>query len=196
MKKSMEIPYMQVFKTVAAVVLICLFSTINGQAQEVKGQTVVSTQTVTATVLSVDQKTREVTVKLENGQTHSFIAGDHVKNLAQVKKGDIITAVYTEAIAYEVKQHGSTGAKTTTAVAAAQPGAKPAGAVAQQTTVTVLITAIDPVAPTVTFMGPKGNTETIKVRDPKNLVGVKVGDKVDITYTEALAVTVDEAPKK
>jgi hypothetical protein len=45
-------------------------------------------------------------------------------------------------------------------------------------------------------MGPKGNKETIKVRDPKNLNGVKVGDMVDITYTESLAIKVDEAPKK
>ena len=196
MKKSIEILLLQGFKATAAAALISLFSIANTQAQEVKGQTVVSSQTVTATVVSVNQKTREVTIKTKDGQQHSFIAGDDVKNLAQVKKGDIITAVYTEAIAYEVKEHGKTGVTTTTASAGAAPGSKPAGAVAQQTTVTVMITAIDPNAPTVTFMGPRGNKETIKVRDPKNLVGVKVGDKVDITYTEALAIKVDEAPAK
>jgi hypothetical protein len=196
MKKSIEIFSVQGFKTTAAAVLISLFSLTNAQAQETKGQAVVSTETVTATVVSVNQKTREVTVKMENGHQHSFIAGDEVKNLAQVKKGDIITAVYTEAIAYEVKEHGSAGMSTTTAATSAKPGSKPAAVMAQQTTVTVRITAIDTQAPTVTFMGPKGNTETIKVRDPKNLNGVKVGDMVDITYTESLAVKVDEAPKK
>ena len=35
---------------------------------------------------------------------------------------------------------------------------------------------------------------TAKVEDKKNLVGLKVGDKVEITFTEALMVTVD-APK-
>jgi hypothetical protein len=133
---------------------------------------------------------------MENGNVHSFIAGDEVKNLPQVKKGDIITAVYTEAIAYEVKKHGKAGVTTTSASQSAQPGSKPAAVMAQQTTVTVKITAIDTQAPTVTFMGPKGNKETIKVRDPKNLNGVKVGDMVDITYTESLAIKVDEAPKK
>lgn len=187
---------MQGFKASIGVLLISLFCMVNAQAQEVKGQTVVSSQTVTATVVSVNQKTREVTIKTKDGQLHSFIAGDDVKNLPQVKKGDIITAVYTEAIAYEVREHGTAGVTTTTASASAAPGSKPAGAVAQQTTVTVLITAIDPSVPTVTFMGPKGNKETIKVRDPKNLVGVKVGDKVDLTYTEALAIKVDEAPVK
>jgi ribosomal protein S1 len=196
MKKTIKISFMQVFKGTAVAALISLFSLTGVQAQETKGQAVVSQQTVTATVLSVNQKTREVTVKMQDGQTHSFIASDDVKNLAQVKKGDIITAVYTEAIAYEVKEHGTTGVTSSSAAATAKPGEKPAAAMAQQTTVTVIITAIDPNAPTVTFMGPRGNKETIKVRDPKNLVGVKVGDKVDITYTESLAIKVDEAPKK
>ena len=196
MKKSTEIFLVRGFKTTAAAALISLFSIANVQAQDTKGQAVVSTETVTATVVSVNQKTREVTVKMENGNVHSFIAGDEVKNLPQVKKGDIITAVYTEAIAYEVKKHGTAGVTTTTAATSAKPGSKPAAVMAQQTTVTVRITAIDTQAPTVTFMGPKGNKETIKVRDPKNLNGVKVGDMVDITYTESLAIKVDEAPKK
>jgi hypothetical protein len=196
MKRSIEISLMQGFKATAAAALISLFSITGAQAQNTKGQSVMSSETVTATVIDVNQKTREVYVKLDNGEEYSFVAGDKVKNLAQVKKGDIITVVYTEAIAYQVKEHGTAGMKTTTAVKSAEPGAKPGGVVAQQTTVTVTITAIDPNAPTVTFMGPKGNKETIKVRDPKNLEGVKVGDMVDITYTEALAIKVDEAPKK
>jgi hypothetical protein len=196
MKKSIKNLFFKNLKAIVAVAMISFFSVSNSRAQETKGQTMVSSETVTATVVQVNQKTREVTIKTKDGKEHSFIAGDNVKNLAQVKKGDIITAVYTEAIAYEVREHGTTGVQTTTAVAAAKPGEKPAGAVAQQTTVTVLITAIDPKVPTVTFMGPRGNKETIKVRDPKNLNGVKVGDKVDITYTEALAMKVDEAPKK
>jgi len=34
-----------------------------------------------------------------------------------------------------------------------------------------------------------------KVEDKKNIEGLKVGDKVTVTFTEALMVTV-EAPKK
>jgi hypothetical protein len=74
-------------------------------------------------------------------------------------------------------------------------GSKPAAVVAQQTTVAVTVVAIDTTIPTVTFKGPEGNTRTIKVNDPQKLVGVKIGDIVDITYTEAMAVTVTEAKK-
>jgi hypothetical protein len=36
----------------------------------------------------------------------------------------------------------------------------------------------------------------VKVQDPKNLENVKVGDQVAITYTEALAISVEKAKKK
>jgi hypothetical protein len=48
----------------------------------------------------------------------------------------------------------------------------------------------------VTFKGPEGNSHTVKAQDPKNLEKVKVGDKVEITYTEALGISVEKAKKK
>jgi hypothetical protein len=161
------------------------------------GEAVIASTTVTATVTKIDQKTREVTVKTEDGKESSFVAGPAVVNFAQMKVGDVITAKYSEALVYEVKKGGTAVApETTVAGGAAAPGAMPAGAVAQQTTVTVLITAIDTKAPSVTFQGPGGKTKTIKVLHPEKLEGVKVGDTVQVTYTEALAITVDKAPKK
>ena len=162
-----------------------------------KGEAVVSSVDVTATVTKIDQKTREVTLKAEDGEEYSFVASDDVKNLAQVKQGDVVTVTYAEALAYEVKKGGQAVAPATAvAGGSAAPGMKPKGAIARQTTVTVLITAIDSKVPSVTFQGPKGNTRTIKVLHPEKLQGVKVGDTVEITYTEALAVKVEEAPKK
>ena len=197
MKKKIIISSLLGFKMVIFIALVYLCGTITVQAQGVKGHAVVSTTTATATVTKINQKTREVTIKTEDGKEHSFVAGKNVKNLAQVKKGDIITVNYTEALAYEVRKHSqAAGVSTTHAVASADSGAMPAGVVAQQTSVTVKITAIDPSVPTVTFMGPRGNTETIIVKDPKKLNDVKVGDLVDITYTEAIGIKVDPAPKK
>jgi hypothetical protein len=161
-----------------------------------KGAAVLSSEEVTATVTKINHKTREVTLKAADGREASFVAGDAVQNLGQVKKGDLVTATYTEAVAYEVKKGGKPGAETTTAVAAAPAGAKPAGAIGQKTTVSVSIIALDPKVPSVTFKGPRGNTRTIKVASPSKLEGVKVGDTVDISYTEAIAIRVEEAPKK
>ena len=35
--------------------------------------------------------------------------------------------------------------------------------------------------------------EVVKIENPKNAEGVKVGDKVEITYTQALAISVEPA---
>ena len=180
----------------AAIALIGMFSLTSVLAQNTKGEAVVATKSVTAKVVSIDQKTREVSIKTTKGLIYSFIVSSDVQNLAQVNKGDVITAVYTEALAYEVKKHGATGETAAAAAAVAKPGEKPAGGVAQQTTLTVKIMAIDTKTPSVTVKGPKGNTETIKVKDPSKLTGLKVGDMVDITYTEAFAIKVDPEAKK
>jgi len=74
-----------------------------------------------------------------------------------------------------------------------KPGETPAGAVGREVVVTATITAIDRKAQTVTIKGPRGNTETIKVKDATNLTGVEAGDMAELTYTQALAVTLDRA---
>jgi len=92
------------FKSTAIAILICLLGLAGAKAQDTKGEAVMSSQTVTATVKKINQTTREVTILTNDGQTFKFVAGPDVQNLAQVKKGDVITAVYTEALAFEIKK--------------------------------------------------------------------------------------------
>jgi len=162
-----------------------------------RGETLIATVELTAIVTAIDQKTREVTLKKEDGTEVSFVASEDVKNLAQVQVGDMLHVVYGEALAYEVRKGGTTVAPATAiAGGAAELGQRPAGALARQTTATVVITAIDPKVPSVTFQGPAGNTRTIKVLHPEKLEGVSVGDTVELTFTEALAIKVVEASAK
>jgi hypothetical protein len=67
--------------------------------------------------------------------------------------------------------------------------------VAQRISITASIEAIDLANGTVTLKGPGGNSRTIKARNPANLKKVKVGDLVDITYAEFVALKVEPAPK-
>jgi Cu/Ag efflux protein CusF len=153
--------------------------------------------TASATVVKIDHKKREVRLKTEDGKEETFIVDKAVKNLDQVKKGDVVVATYVEALAYEVKKGGAAAPASATAGAAtAKPGEKPMGVAATEVTVSVTITAIDEKAPSVTFKGPKGNSRTVKVKDPAKLAGVKVGDKVELTYTRAIALSVEKAPAK
>lgn len=176
----------------AAVTLAIGISTIGlVSAAEPPGESVVSSVEVTATVAAINHDTREVTLRTADDQEYSFIAGDQVRNLAQVEVGDVVSATYIEAIAYEVRRGGQVDATEAVALGRAALGEMPAGMVAREVVLTVEIVAIDRETPTVTFRGPQGNTRTILVRHPEKLQGVSVGDTVDIVYTEALAIQVD-----
>lgn len=156
------------------------------------------TVTATATVKAIDQKTRMVTLQRSDGSLVKFRAGDNVRNLAQVKVGDQVTVTYYEALAYEVMKPGAAqpGAAVAAGIDRAKLGEKPGGTAAQVTTVTATIAAIDKTAGTVTLRGPEGGLTEIKVRYPEKLNQVAVGDLVQITYTEALGISVETPAKK
>jgi hypothetical protein len=83
-------------------------------------------------------------------------------------------------------QHDPEGAPTLTR----GTGAKPSATVAQQLMATVTVKAIDPKVPSLTVTTEDGNTMSFKVDDKKNIQNVKVGDRVEITYTAAVMITV------
>ena len=153
--------------------------------------------TATARVKALDQQTRQVTLERADGSEVTVYADDTVRNLPQVHVGDEVTASFYESLAYEVKKPGTTtpGATVAEDAARAKLGAKPAGAGARVTTIVATIVGLDKAAGTVTLQGPTGKVTTIKARDPRNLERVAVGDLVEITYTEAVAVSVEQPVK-
>lgn len=148
--------------------------------------------TVTATVKDVDQRSRVVTLLASNGEDIVFRAGDDVRNLDQVKRGDQVQATYYESLAIQVLKPGSAKPGITTATDAdrAAPGEKPGGAAAQSTTVVATVVGVDKKKSTVTLKGPKGNVKTLPVQNPMHLDAVKAGDLVEVTYTEAIGIAV------
>ena len=147
--------------------------------------------TLEATVTAINQETREVTLEKADGESISFIASDEVQNLAQVNVGDKLSVEYMEAIEIQVlgPDEAEVGAEGVAGASRADLGEKPA---VSETTVVVVIEAIDKENETVTVKGPAGNSNTVKVRNPDNLDKVAIGDKVRVTYTEGLAVKVTE----
>src|SRR5215467_13442156 len=152
--------------------------------------------TVRGTVEAIDKDKQTVTLKGPN-RSLTLRVRDASK-LDAIKVDDPVVGKYYEALMVEVKKPGEStpGTSAQQAVVTSKPGETPAGAVAQQLTATATIVAIDKKAQTATIKGPEGNTVTVKARDPKNLDKVKVGDNVEITYTEALAISLDKSAKK
>ena len=155
-------------------------------------------QTLTATVEKIDHSTRVVTLKGPEGNMVTFRASDEAKNLDQVKAGDFVHVKYYEAVAWQVMKPGTSpkGMSKTSAVERAKKGEKPGGVMGTQVTIVADIEAIDKDKKHVTLKGPRGNSERVAVRNPKNLENVKVGDQVQLTYTEAMAISVEPASPK
>ena len=152
---------------------------------------------VKGTVAAVDKDAKTITLKGPKGRTVTLDVQDPSK-LEAVKVGDPVVATYMEAVAFQIKKPGTATPGTTVQESrvSSKPGETPAGAIGQEVSVTATITEVNKKAGTVTIKGPKGNSETIKAQDPKNLDRVKVGDLVEITYARALAVSLDKPAKK
>ncbi|HET9599802.1 MAG TPA: hypothetical protein VFP65_29780 [Anaeromyxobacteraceae bacterium] len=150
------------------------------------------TQTVTATVKAVDQATRQVTLLQENGKELTFKASDRVKNLAQVKPGDTVVAKVAEQMTLRLLgANEEAPAPTATAkVQEAKPGEEPGATMLADVSGVATVESIAPDKKSVKLKGPRGNVVKLHVKDPKNLEGVKVGSRVAVTYSKALAVDV------
>jgi len=134
---------------------------------------------------AIDQSNRTVTLKGPRGGTVTLDVKDP-KKLDAMTVGDPVVAVYMEALARHVK-------KVPGAPVSSHPEGTPSATVGREIVVTAKITAVDQTAQTVTIEGPRGNTETIKVKDKTHLQGVTAGDLAELTYTLALAITLDRA---
>jgi Cu/Ag efflux protein CusF len=152
---------------------------------------------VTAVVEKVDLAHRTVTLRTSEGKTTLHV-GDEVRNLPQVKRGDEVIVNYYESVAIQVKKpgEGELGTVAGEDVQTAKLGEKPAGAVASTVEITARIIAIDREAGHVTLEGEDGERLTIDVRNPEHYKAIAVGDLVEITYTEAMAISVEAAPRK
>jgi translation elongation factor P/translation initiation factor 5A len=156
------------------------------------------TREVVATVEEIDLAERHVTLLAPDGRRMSMVVDEQVPNLDQVEVGDQVVVRYREELAVQLKEPGmpAKAGEVTASATEAPAGSKPAAEVTRQVATTVTIDAVDSTGPTVSFTGPDGILHMIRVQDPgmqEFARGLKPGDEVDITYSEALAVSIEPA---
>jgi len=159
---------------------------------------VTQTVDVSATITAIDKSSRTITLKGPKGDELKIEAGPEVKNFDQLKVGDVVDIRYRETLALELKKGGGMKVEKTEKAGAvgAKPGATPAGVVGRQVTVVGDVIKVDAATQTVTVKGPQ-RTVGLKVHDPEQFKLIAVGDQIQATYTEALALAVTPAkPKK
>ena len=150
-----------------------------------------------ATVTAVDAKSRQLVVKLPDGQSRTIVVGAEVRNFGQIKVGDRVEATVMEALTLELKKGGAGVRERDDSVMAerAKAGEKPGAAVGTKTTVIADVTKVDRKAKTVTLKGVR-DTLVLKVDDPEQLKLIEVGDQVKGTYIEAVGLAVVAKPAK
>lgn len=148
-------------------------------------------EVVTVTVEAIEKASRSVTVRKPDGTYGVFSVPADVKRFDTLKIGDKITAKYYENVVLRLKAPGEKPVDSEDA-AITKSARGGAGTAAVQRTITATITKIDMKAPSIAFSGPNGWNYATRVEDTKTLAKVKVGDKVDITWTEAAIVSIDD----
>jgi hypothetical protein len=162
---------------------------------------VAQTSQASAAITAVDAATRTITLKSMQGDEARVVAGPEVRNFAQLKVGDVVNVTYYESLVLELKKGGGLAvAKTEQAGAAgAKPGATPEGLFGRRVTIVGDVIRLDRATQTMTLKGPERTIE-LKARDPEQFSLMAVGDQIQATYSEALAVSVTpvttQAPPK
>jgi Cu/Ag efflux protein CusF len=178
-------PFAVIAALVATTAVVRAQKTVSPPAEVIK---------TTATIQQIDTTKREITFRNADGSEDTMVAGPEVQRFSELKVGDKVNLTYYASTVFQVRKPGTRGPVPSES-AALTPSNKalPGGTVAAQVVDTVTVKSIDMKTPAITVTTSDGRTVTRKVDKKSYLDGVKVGDKIDITYTAALVASVERA---
>ena len=153
-----------------------------------------ATQTVqlTASVVAIDKKALTVTLKGPEGNTKTLDAQAY--NLEKIELGDTVNVEYVQNMTIEVFANDGMepGAGVMGASAENMEGETPAAMEMITTVATATVEEINIEANTFKLKWPGGEIQEYEAQNPENLKKADVGDLVVTTYTEAIALTLNE----
>jgi hypothetical protein len=165
-------------------------------AQPRGGAVAVQETEAVVTVKKVDRQARVVTFRGPSGAEATIQVPPEAQNLDKVSPGQQYRIRYVEAVAIAIRKGGKPSAAVDERVALAPKGAKPGGLIVRSKQVAGVVEAIDYTQRYVALRGPKGRVAALKVADDVPLGQFTAGDRIAVTYTEALAIEMAEKPAK
>jgi hypothetical protein len=160
-------------------------------SQDEPGRSTARVVTLSASVQKIDKSNRMVTLKGTDGDETDVKVGADV-NLDRLHKGDMVTATYFQEVAVALRKSDTSSPKVT------KKTVERGGVTAEQTTVTAKVLSVEPDQNKVVVEGPQNKLHTLTVQDPDiqaQLGKIKKGDNVALTYTQAMAVSVEPNKK-
>jgi hypothetical protein len=154
----------------------------------------------TATVQALDLEKREITLKDPLGEIITLTVDQAVKRLNEIKVGDEVTAKYYISIAAELREPTNSEKKNplviSEGVAKAPKGTSPAAGGLRIIRVVATVEGLERPTRKLTLKGPRGNFLSVRAHDVKRLEKLHLGDTIVVTFTEALAVSVEQVNKQ
>jgi sRNA-binding carbon storage regulator CsrA len=181
-----------------AITLATLLSatSLSAVAADIPLSAVVEADQITTKVVSVDAANHQVVLEGPEGNQVHVQLTEKAKNLDKLKAGDQVDVKVTRAVAAYLDtdiDKGLPGSIERTGEVRAAPGSdNPGGEAYRQVQVQLKITGIDVKNNRVTFENPKGQSKTVDVVRPEvqaKLKDLKVGQSVNVIYTDVLTVT-------
>jgi len=168
------------------------------QAAATEKPSISATQTVkvTTVVEAVDREARTVTLKGPQGNTRTLQAREDSNNIDQIEVGDLVNVEYVQHMSIEVFANDGMEPGTGVIGAAARnkEGETPGVMEMETTVVTAVVEDINIEANTFKLRWPNGEILEYEAQDPENLKKAEVGDLVVTTFTEAIALYMNEVP--
>ncbi len=149
--------------------------------------------TLRGKVEAVNPTAKTVTIRGDRGNVVTLDMP--MTGAPELQVGDEVSVAYFDRVSVRLKPAGEAAVdRTEPPVATATPGVLPGATLASQRVTTVTITGWDPSLRVVTFTGPGGTAYTRRLLDSTDasvMAGLKVGDRVDVTRTEAVRLSVE-----
>ena len=158
----------------------------------VPGGIIVETTKLKATVVTLDTTNRTVTIAVKDGRQKIIKCGPEVINFDQIRLGDHVNATITAELTLALANAGALPVDASVAqVALAPGGAKPGGIMTEKQEYTATVTAINVRRHEATLRLPDETFRTFAVRPDIDLSQRKVGEKVAVRVTVAVAISVE-----
>tara|TARA_R110001592_G_scaffold363396_2_gene687615 strand:- start:30554 stop:31153 length:600 start_codon:yes stop_codon:yes gene_type:complete len=163
------------------------------------GERMVAKQ-VTAQITAIDRKTRDITLEGPLGNTITLAAGEVVKRFDEFAVGDLVQATYYESISGELRTPTEAELETPwvelDGAALADADMLPAAGAGRIVRAVCTIEGLNRATGAVTVQDPRGLYHVIPDVDPANIERMNIGDSIIITYSQAIALSLEKTPAK
>jgi hypothetical protein len=151
---------------------------------------------IDAQITAIDVETRQVSLTGPRGETVTLTAGPDVVRFKELAIGDTVTATYLTSIAAELREPTEEEKMAPfveiTDKVRAESYELPGGAVARIIRAVCTIEGMNRITRTVTILDSRNRIHVIGDVQPESFTMISLGQKVIITYTEAVALTLEK----